>query len=309
MSVLAALSRIRPTARIIPRGSSIVTGLSVVARSCFGITCRNSVAARCGVASPGSGPASRVAPDVALEIRVLAIARDPCALRLDRERRLAGPTSPRASAPRTRSCRRPDSAAPGRRERLRRAGPSASSSTARHALDEQVRVVPRRCRPRRGPAIVHLRIQPVGEGGQPPEQQQRHQPARRSSERRALRMRSAPRAGAPCAGSARRARSCAASISSAASRTAPAPPSRGRDVVRVAPHRVGRVRHGEREAARGEERHVGEVVAHVRAGRGLDPELRADVLPRRRLVLARRARRGGHRGGARDGARTPRCCR
>ena len=92
MSVFALLSRSSPTEWIIPRGSSIVTGLSVRAISWSGITCRYSVVTVTGpgrrlARRRGAGLAHRA--HVAGERHFLAVARELAARRRDPERGLA----------------------------------------------------------------------------------------------------------------------------------------------------------------------------------------------------------------------------
>ena len=50
-------------------------------------------------------------------------------------------------------------------------------------------------------------------------------------------------------------------------------------------HRLGSVRHRRGEAARGEQRHIGQVVPDVRALLGREPEIGAQPLPRGELVV------------------------
>jgi len=202
LSVLDALSRIRPVARIIPRPSSIVTGLSVCARSCFGITCRNSSQARCAWRRQAPVP-PRVSHGPSLRNTRSRDRRRPVRARLDRERRLAGPRH-RELRP-LELDRAVIRIVPrhGRRQRLRRPAVGVEFDRT-HAFGEQVRIVASAAVPARS-GIVHLRIQPVGEAASP------RAAAAAASRRgdRASGVRCAcvqpPRAGAPCAPRPRRA--------------------------------------------------------------------------------------------------------
>ena len=162
-------------------------------------------------------------------------------------------------------------------------------------LQEQVGIVARRAVAPRGRRL-HLRVEPVGERGERAQQQHRRPRDEPIEEFRAC--------GPSVRVSSRHQRASRASAcgGSRARRFAPVAPLRRedhvgelahgaaaafarRDVVRMRAHRSRRMRDRHREPADREQRDVGQVVADVRAFSAAEPQLAAQALPRRQLVV------------------------